>query len=228
MHTWQRYSVRGPIALSAGVAVFTLAAFSPALWDSALLAGWDVGVITWLLLTFFAIRRADAQRTWEQSRALEPETLYMLVIVIITSAVGLVGSITLSTRLAGRGPLQQDLHFASGVLAVILSWLFVHTEFGLYYARLYYDQAAPDTLVEEGGGGTFIAFRMGLAFPEGELVDYWAFLYYSFTVGMCYQTSDVTITSPWMRRRTLLHAFVSFAFVLIILGYTVSSISTLI
>jgi uncharacterized membrane protein len=228
MHTWQRYSVRGPIALSAGVAVFTLAAFSPALWDSALLAGWDVGVITWLLLTFFAIRQADAQRTWEQSRALEPETLYMLVIVIITSAVGLVGSITLSTRLAARSPLQQDLHFASGVLAVVLSWLFVHTEFGLYYARLYYDQAAPDTLVEDGGGGAFIAFRMGLAFPEGELVDYWAFPYYSFTVGMCYQTSDVTITSPWMRRRTLLHAFVSFAFVLIILGYTVSSIGALI
>lgn len=228
MHTWQRYSVRGPIALSAGVAVFTLAAFSPALWDSALLAGWDVGVITWLLLTFFAIRQADAQRTWEQSRALEPETLYMLVIVIITSAVGLVGSITLSTRLAGRGPLQQDLHFASGVLAVILSWLFVHTEFGLYYARLYYDQAAPDTLAEDSRGGAFIAFRMGLAFAEGELVDYWAFLYYSFTVGMCYQTSDVTITSPWMRRRTLLHAFVSFAFVLIILGYTVSSIGSLI
>ena len=58
MLTWQRYSVRGPIALSAGVAVFTLAAFSPAFWDSALLAGWDVGVITWLLLTFFALSGA--------------------------------------------------------------------------------------------------------------------------------------------------------------------------
>jgi len=228
MLTWQRYSVRGPIALSAGVAVFTLAAFSPALWDSALLAGWDVGVITWLLLTFFAIWRADPQRTWEQSQALEPETLYMLIVVIITSAVGMVGSITLSTRLAARGPWQQDLHFASGVLAVILAWLFVHTEFGLYYARLYYGQQAPQPLAAGGRPDAFMAFRMGLAFPEGELVDYWAFMYYTFTVGMCYQTSDITITGPWMRRRTLLHAMVSFAFVLIILGYTVSSISTLI
>lgn len=228
MLTWQRYSVRGPIALSAGVAVFTLAAFSPALWDSALLAGWDVGVITWLLLTFFAIRRADPQRTWEQSQALEPQTLYMLFIVIITSAVGMVGSITLSTRLAGRGQLQQDLHFASGILAVVLAWLFVHTEFGLYYARLYYEQKAPERLPAGGKPDALIAFRMGLAFGEGELVDYWAFMYYSFTIGMCYQTSDISITAPWMRRMTLLHALVSFAFVLIILGYTVSSIGSLI
>ena len=52
-------------------------------------------------------------------------------------------------------------------------------------------------------------------------------MYYSFTIAMCYQTSDVTVTGSLMRRMTLLHAIVSFAFVLIILGYTVNAINTL-
>ncbi len=89
MRTWQRYWVWGLLAIAIGLSVFGLCALSPALWDTALLAGWDAGVIAWLILTFAAIGRADAQCTWEQAQALEPHTLYMLVVVIITSIVGL-------------------------------------------------------------------------------------------------------------------------------------------
>ena len=59
MRTWQRYWARNLIAVLVGVVVFTLANLSPLLWDSALLAGWDVGVITWLVLTFVVIKGAD-------------------------------------------------------------------------------------------------------------------------------------------------------------------------
>jgi uncharacterized membrane protein len=227
MRKWQRYWARNLIAVLVGVVVFTLANWSPLLWDSALLAGWDVGVITWLALTFLVIKGADAQHTWEQSQALEPDTLYVLVIVVITAAVGLVGAVALSTHMAGRSPIEQNLHFASGALAVALAWLLVHTAFGLYYARLYYDEKGSDTDAASADDSAPVPFCKGLEFPEGELVDYWAFIYYSFTIAMCYQTSDVTITGPWMRRMTLLHAIVSFAFVLVILGYTVNAVNTL-
>ena len=226
MKAWQRYWARGMISVGVGVLVFFVANLSPLLWDSALLAGWDVGVITWLILTLVAIRGADAQRTWQQSQALEPDTLYVLATVVLTAALGLVGAVALSTRLAGRTPAEQDLHFASGALAVSLAWLLVHTAFGLYYARLYYDEVTPGTGTADDGGAT-MPFCKGLKFPDGELVDYWAFMYYSFTIAMCYQTSDVTVTGSLMRRMTLLHAIVSFAFVLVILGYTVNAINTL-
>jgi uncharacterized membrane protein len=226
MKAWQRYWARGLISIGAGAVVFCLSYLSPLLWDSALLAGWDVGVITWLVLTLAAIRSADAQRTWQQSQALEPHTLWVLFTIVITAAVGLVGAVALSTRLAGRTPAEQNFHFASGALAVSLAWLFVHTAFGLYYGRLYYDEVTPGTGTADYGGAT-VPFCKGLEFPDGELVDYWAFMYYSFTIAMCYQTSDVTITGSLMRRMTLLHAIVSFAFVLVILGYTVNAINTL-
>ncbi len=226
MKSWQRYWARGLISIGAGVLVFLLSSLSPLLWDSALLAGWDVGVITWLVLTLIAIRGADAQRTWQQSQALEPDTLYVLATVVLTAGLGLLGAVALSTRLAGRSPAEQNLHFASGALAVSLAWLLVHTAFGLYYGRLYYDEVKPGTGSADDGGAT-VPYQKGLEFPDGELVDYWAFMYYSFTIAMCYQTSDVTITGSLMRRMTLLHAIVSFAFVLVILGYTVNAINTL-
>jgi uncharacterized membrane protein len=183
------------------------------------------GVITWLVLAFIVIRGADAQCTWEQAQALEPETGRVLFVVIITSIVGLLGAVALSARVAGRGQFSQAVHFGAGAVAIALAWFLVHTEFGLYYARLYYDESEPQTSPAGGRARAPVPFRKGLEFPEGELVDYWAFMYYSFTIAMCYQTSDVTVTGPWMRRMTLLHSIVSFAFVLVILGYTVNAIA---
>ena len=226
MKAWQRYWARGLISIGVGLVVFVLSYLSPLLWDSALLASWDVGVITWLVLTLVAIRGAEPERTWRQSQALEPDTLWVLFTIVITAAVGLVGAVALSTRMAGRSPAEQNFHFASGALAVSLAWLFVHTAFGLYYGRLYYDELTPGKGTADDGGAT-VPYQKGLEFPDGELVDYWAFMYYSFTIAMCYQTSDVTVTGSLMRRMTLLHAIVSFAFVLVILGYTVNAINTL-
>jgi hypothetical protein len=130
LRTWQRYWIRGMLAIIIGGIVAGLTAISPALWDTSLLAGWDAGIITWLVLAFIVIRRADAQCTWEQAQALEPETLRVLFVVIITSVVGLLGAVALSTRMAGRGQFAQVVHFGAGAIAVALAWFFVHTEFG--------------------------------------------------------------------------------------------------
>jgi uncharacterized membrane protein len=50
------------------------------------------------------------------------------------------------------------------------------------------------------------------------VVDYWDFVYYSFTIAMCFQTADVVIISPDMRRLTTFHAIISYVFALAILG----------
>jgi uncharacterized membrane protein len=42
---------------------------------------------------------------------------------------------------------------------------------------------------------------------------------------MCYQTSDVTVTSVRIRRVTLVHTIFSFLFVTAIIGFVVNAIS---
>jgi len=96
------------------------------------------------------------------------------------------------------------------VAGVFLAWLVLHVMYSLHYAKLYYgeiDQADANVC------------RKGLVFPGGkDVVDYWDFVYYSFTIAMCFQTSDVTVSSPYMRRVTIFHATVSYLFALAILG----------
>ena len=84
--------------------------------------------------------------------------------------------------------------------------------------RLYYD----DTVVD---GKT--SYQTGLEFPQRETADIWDFMYYSFTIAMCYQTSDVTVTSVRIRRVTLVHAIFSFLFVSPIIGFVVNIISNI-
>jgi uncharacterized membrane protein len=104
------------------------------------------------------------------------------------------------------------------LLAVILSWALSHIFFGLHYMRLYYD----DHIVD---GKT--VYEQGLECPERTAPDFWDFMYYSFTIAMRYQTSDVSITSVRIRRVTLLHAIFSFLFVSAIIGFVVNVISNI-
>ena len=67
--------------------------------------------------------------------------------------------------------------------------------------------------------------RKGLSFPNDEPPDYWDFLYYAFTIAMCYQTSDVTVESRTMRRITLVHAVLSFLYVTANLGLVINILS---
>jgi uncharacterized membrane protein len=68
-------------------------------------------------------------------------------------------------------------------------------------------------------------YDQGMAYPKRKMPDYWDFMYYSFTIAMCYQTSGVTITTTAVRRVTLLHAIFSFFFVVAIIGLVVNILS---
>lgn len=72
------------------------------------------------------------------------------------------------------------------------------TPFALHYAHEYY---AGDK--HKGGG---------LAFPGGDEVDYWDFLYFSLVIGMTSRVSDVPVTAKAIRRTVMAHGVVSFIF----------------
>jgi uncharacterized membrane protein len=51
---------------------------------------------------------------------------------------------------------------------------------------------------------------------------YWDFVYFAFTLGMTFQTSDVTITSERIRRIVTIHCLAAFFFNIGVLAFTIN------
>ena len=216
-----RPKVRWLVALVLGIVTF--AALSRAIdLDSSILAAWDVAAGSWLALTAAVMARSNAVETLTESQQAEPSSLTMLVVAIATSLIALWGAVVLASRTGDRTTVEQLVHVAIGVLAVLLAWLMVHTQFALHYARIYYDEVTASVTDASSNTGAYAPFRKGLAFPDAEIVDYWDFIYYSFTIAMGYQTSDVTVTTPGMRRLTISHSVIAFLFVTVQIAFLVN------
>lgn len=195
--------------------------------DSAALVAWDLAMACWLALAALSMARANAAETLVISQHAEPSSRNMLLVAIATSLIALWASVVLASRNGDRTPIEQVIHVAIGVLAVALAWLMLHTQYALHYAQTYYDELASDTTSTASDAIAVVPFRKGLAFPDAEIVDYWDFIYYSFTIAMCYQTSDVTVTTPSMRRLTIGHSVIAFFFVTVQIAFLVSILTSL-
>jgi uncharacterized membrane protein len=84
----------------------------------------------------------------------------------------------------------------------------MNTLFALHYAHGYY--------------GDFDDKHKGLDFPGDEDPDYWDFAYFSFTIGMTFQVSDVQITTRYLRRIGLMHSAIAFFFNVFIIAISVN------
>jgi len=122
---------------------------------------------------------------------------------------------TLISLARGQSGGTYAFYMTLAPAAVVFSWCLVHTLFALRYAHIYY-----------GAGEIHGTHHGGLEFPGNNIPDYMDFAYYSFVVGMTAQVSDVQVTSRRLRRLTLLHGVISFAFTTIILALTISALAT--
>lgn len=93
-----------------------------------------------------------------------------------------------------------------------IGWLFANTVCMLHYAHVWYSRAPEGC---DAGG---------LEFPKTEFPTYLDFTYYALTIGMTFQTSDVTTTTPEMRKITLLHAAVAFIFNIGVIAFTINGL----
>ena len=62
----------------------------------------------------------------------------------------------------------------------------------------------------------------GLSFPGTNEPLYWDFVYFAFTLGMTFQTSDVTISDQRIRRVVTLHCLAAFVFNIGVLAFTIN------
>jgi uncharacterized membrane protein len=207
------YFIRVRPRLSTCTAVFVLATvllklvgLRPA---SAVLLGFDLGALLYLVALARMFRRSNSEHLGRQARLQDTGRRATLAVAVIVSLVVLVA---LATELHAS---KHGGVAAVGVAAisVVLSWLFMNITFALHYAHSYYGD--DDRLCG------------GLDFPSTDKPDYWDFVYFSFVIGMCFQTSDVSVCSRPMRHLTLLHSVVAFFFNVFILAISVSVVGGL-
>jgi uncharacterized membrane protein len=171
---------------------------------------WDCGVLFLLLLIASMISRTGPDQTLVRARKEETSNIVILLVTMLAVAGALTAIGYGLPKTKNLSLIKSVFDIAVSVAGVFLAWLLLHVMYSLQYAKVYYGRVA---------GGDANACHRGLVFPgNDDIVDYWGFLYYSFTIAMCFQTSDITVTSPYMRRLTLFHAIVSYIFALAILG----------
>jgi len=199
--------VRAGIAAACGLVAWAIAtATLPRL--AALLLGWDVGGLVLVGLSWFAIVSADARFTHDRAGSEDPGRTMVYAVVVLSSAVSLLAATALLPNARSLPPTLSHWVTAMSLAAVLLAWGLTHTAFTFRYARLYYRSDA------EGVGGA--------SFPGDLPPNYFDFAYFAFTIGMCFQVSDVTVTSPQIRRTVLLHAIISFVYNSAILAFVLN------
>lgn len=179
---------------------------------------WDAGALCYLTLAWNVIASASPGRIRRWAQRHDSSSWVLLALAIGASFASLVAVCFVLATAKGQPPIAMTLHVSLSLLSVVCSWFLVHTLFALRYAHNYYGDIDPSPRYLKAGG---------LDFPEEENPNYGDFAYYSFTVAMTFQVSDVSITSQHLRRLTMMHALLSFAFYTVVLGLSISLLSSL-
>lgn len=178
------------------------------------LIGWNTGTWAYLVTMAWTMFHADHSRVRAIAERQDESGGVVLGAVIVGAMFSVYAIVTELSNMKQVSQHQAALHYAFTALTVIGSWLLVGVMYCYHYAHLYYT-ANKNTLP--------------LKFPEGHVQpNYWDFLYFSFTLSIAVQTSDVQIMNRAMRKLVLGHCLLSFFFNLVILGLSVNIAASLV
>jgi uncharacterized membrane protein len=167
-------------------------------WSVRAIAGWDAASALLLALSWWIIGQADAAETRRRASAEDPGRTTVWILVLLSSAFSLFAGTIVLQQARQLAPEARGIAVALCLTAVASAWLLTHSAYTLRYARLFYRDD------DEGVGG--------LEFPGKSPPSDFDFAYFAFTIGMCFQVSDVVITSAVIRRTVLVHAMLAFAY----------------
>lgn len=170
----------------------------------SVMVGFDVAALLFLgsVVTLFDdgvedMRARAKANDANRATLLATTALVMLAILVAVGA-----------ELSGK-PDKLAISLVIGTL--VIAWLFSNTVYALHYAHLFYTSSSG-----KGDDG-------GIEFPgTAKTPDYWDFLYFSWTLGMTFQTSDVSISSRHVRKVVTFHCLAAFVFNLGVLAFTIN------
>lgn len=181
-------------------------------WQDATAMAFDIAAAAFLISLAPLLRHASAATM--RAHARENDTNRVLVL-IVTSVLTVVVMAAIGGGLKGAQS-GDGVAIAKLVVTLALIWLFANSVYALHYAHHYYQ--APDARGAESGD------RRGMEFPGTKTPGYVDFAYFAFTLGMTFQTSDVTISDTRLRAIVILHSAAAFVFNIGIIAFTINAL----
>lgn len=123
------------------------------------------------------------------------------VFTIVLTVAAVLGLAAIIFELAGAKDLSGGLkyvHYASTAATVFGSWLLIAMVYTIHYAHCFYRSK------EEA--------RAPKIPNEDEVPNYWGFLYFSITISVAAQTSDINVMTTDMRKVVTIQSVLSFIF----------------
>ena len=216
MHPIHKIARTRPRLISAIVAGISVGLAFPWQWNPVMraLIGWNVTVWFYLCLMGWLMMRASHVKVRNIAEQEDKSAVVILVIMSIAAIVSIAAIILELSTVKSLSFSHRLAHYAFTGFTVFGSWCLVATLFTFHYARIFYRSPIE---------------RRALSFPDKEEnLDYWDFLYFSFTIAVAAQTSDVTVMSHSMRKTVLAQSILSFLFNVAILGLSINIAASLI
>jgi uncharacterized membrane protein len=207
LHTFIRSRPHLALALTLGLVA---GPFLPEDWRimTRVLTAWNIGVWAYLATMWWMMMRADHHAVKEVAAKQDERGALVLLILVFASAMSLVAIISQLSSLKDLKADERALHYGFTVLTLLGSWFLVGTLFCFHYAHQYYRADVKER---------------PLQFPDEEQdPDYWDFLYFSFTIAVAVQTSDVQVHTRPMRKLVLAQSVLNFFFNLVVLGLSIN------
>jgi len=157
---------------------------------SAMLVAWCLAASFYAAVATWQLLRASAETLRSHAQRLDDSRSSVLALSLAAALAALTGVVWEIGAAGPATPFAVPLGFGT----ILVSWTFLHLAFAHLYAHEH-------------------MLTGGFEFPgrKGE-PDGYEFLYVALTIGMTCQVSDVTTSSPAMRRLVLAHGVVSFIF----------------
>jgi len=164
------------------------------------LLGFDVEAVLFLLLAVPLLSQHDPEDLRRHAAANDANRAMLLAVTAVTMA-----AILMAVAFELRSATAPAMKLAI-VGTLVLAWLFSNSIYALHYAHLYYRRGS----------------KGGLDFSGDSDPDSGDFVYFAFTLGMTFQTSDTAVTTSAMRRAVTLHSFAAFLFNLGVVAFTIN------
>ena len=187
------------------LAIGCSAALAMTEWSKALMLGFDAAALVFIL-SHLPTLRYNAKTLRSVAAKNDGNRVTLLIVSFLLSVVMLAAIIA---ELSQRGQLEV-FDKALVTVTLVLVWTFGNAVYTLHYVHLFYT-------ADDGGKDC-----AGLQFPGTTVPLMSDFVYFSYTLGVAVQTSDVVITSPHIRKVATAHCVAGFFFNLGVLALTIN------
>jgi len=200
---------RPRLLIAIGIGFF-ITLLLPSSWNfvTRMLAGWNIAVWSYLVLASWLMMHASSAKVKTIAEQEDNSAIAVLAIMSIAATLSLAAIVFELASAKEASSNLRPLHYAFTIMTVMGAWLLVAIVYTFHYAHSFYRSPS---------------HQRALRFPEEEPhPDYWDFLYFSFTIAVAAQTSNISIMSRAVRKAVLAQSVLSFLFNAAIVGLSIN------